>query len=45
MDVLRSPPRVPDTDLLTDGENVLCAQVAEGWFAGRLGSLGGQRDI
>jgi alpha-L-rhamnosidase len=33
------------TDLLTEGENVLSAQVAEGWFSGRLGFLGGKRDI
>ncbi|KAL3496920.1 bacterial alpha-L-rhamnosidase-domain-containing protein [Aspergillus germanicus] len=34
------------TDLLiAGGENVLSAQVAEGWFAGRLGFLGGNRDI
>lgn len=33
------------TDLIQSGQNVLTAQVAEGWFSGRLGFLGGKRNI
>ncbi|PVH72290.1 glycoside hydrolase family 78 protein [Cadophora sp. DSE1049] len=33
------------TDLIRSGQNVLTAQVAEGWFAGRLGFLGPNRNI
>ncbi|KAH6695267.1 bacterial alpha-L-rhamnosidase-domain-containing protein [Plectosphaerella plurivora] len=31
--------------LLQEGSNVISAEVAEGWFCGRLGFMGGQRDI
>ncbi|CAH0025636.1 unnamed protein product [Clonostachys rhizophaga] len=33
------------TNLLRSGKNVISAQVAEGWFCGRLGFLGGSRNI
>lgn len=33
------------TSLLKVGENVLAVQVAEGWYCGRLGFLGGARNI
>ncbi len=33
------------TELLYQGENVITAQVAEGWFCGRLGFQGGKRNI
>lgn len=33
------------TDLLRSGKNVISAQVSEGWFCGRLGFLGGSRNI
>ena len=33
------------TELLQLGENVLSAQVGEGWFCGRLGFLGGKKNI
>ncbi|KAM0325144.1 hypothetical protein ACHAQA_007683 [Verticillium albo-atrum] len=29
--------------LVPDGKNAICAEVAEGWYAGRLGFKGGQR--
>lgn len=32
-------------DLLHVGENVLAVQVAEGWYCGRLGFMGGERNI
>ncbi|PVH72062.1 glycoside hydrolase family 78 protein [Cadophora sp. DSE1049] len=33
------------THLVQSGQNVLAAQVAEGWFCGRLGFFGGKRNI
>jgi alpha-L-rhamnosidase len=33
------------TALLGDGENVIGVDVAEGWFSGRLGFLGGHRNL
>ncbi|XMA16514.1 hypothetical protein WAI453_009305 [Rhynchosporium graminicola] len=33
------------TNLLQSGENVLSVQVGEGWFCGRLGFLGGKKNI
>ncbi len=33
------------THLVRDGQNVIGAQVAEGWFCGRLGFLGGVQNI
>lgn len=33
------------SSLTTNGNNVLCIEVAEGWFAGRLGFDGGKRHI
>lgn len=33
------------THLIHTGQNVIAAQVAEGWYCGRLGFLGGKRNI